>query len=104
MSPTHGVLTIGGIISFLIGLLMLFDRADPLFRLSLRYIIPATLTTALFLFSLSAKVCAPAFAGESGSRNDGGKNGDRVNANRLARRQDFRRRGAWERGQRYADW
>ena len=50
-APTHGVLTAGGIISFLIGSLMLFNRADPLFRLSLSYIIPATLvTTAFFVF------------------------------------------------------
>jgi membrane-bound serine protease (ClpP class) len=50
-APTHGVLTVGGIISFLIGSLMLFNRADPLFRLSLGYIIPATLvTSAFFLF------------------------------------------------------
>lgn len=47
-SPTHGVLTMGGIISFLIGSLMLFNRSDPLFRLSLSYIIPATLVTAAF--------------------------------------------------------
>src|SRR5438128_5750302 len=50
-APTHGVLTAGGIISFLIGSLMLFNRGDPLFRLSLNYIIPATLiTTAFFVF------------------------------------------------------
>lgn len=50
-APTHGVLTIGGIIAFLVGSLMLFNRADPLFRLSLGYIIPATaITTAFFLF------------------------------------------------------
>jgi membrane-bound serine protease (ClpP class) len=50
-APTHGVLTAGGIISFLIGSLMLFNRDDPLFRLSLSYIIPATLvTTAFFVF------------------------------------------------------
>jgi membrane-bound serine protease (ClpP class) len=50
-ATTHGVLTVGGIIAFLIGSLMLFDRADPLFRLSLNYIIPATLvTTAFFVF------------------------------------------------------
>ncbi len=50
-APTHGVLTMGGVISFLIGSLMLFNRADPLFRLSLSYIIPATLvTTGFFLF------------------------------------------------------
>ena len=47
-APTHGVLTVSGIISFLIGSLMLFNRADPLFRLSLSYIIPATLVTAAF--------------------------------------------------------
>ena len=47
-APTHGVLTVGGIVSFLIGSLMLFNRADPLFRLSLSYIIPATLITAGF--------------------------------------------------------
>jgi membrane-bound serine protease (ClpP class) len=52
-APTHGVLTLGGIISFLIGSLMLFNRADPLFRLSLGYIIPATIVTAaLFVFVL----------------------------------------------------
>jgi membrane-bound serine protease (ClpP class) len=50
-APTHGVLTAGGVISFLIGSLMLFNRADPLFRLSLGYIIPATIVTAgFFLF------------------------------------------------------
>src|SRR5881392_321889 len=54
-APTHGVLTIGGIISFLIGSLMLFNRADPLFRLSLGYIIPATLITALFFVFVVGK-------------------------------------------------
>jgi membrane-bound serine protease (ClpP class) len=47
-APSHGVLTVGGVISFLIGSLMLFNRDDPLFRLSLSYIIPATLLTAVF--------------------------------------------------------
>jgi membrane-bound serine protease (ClpP class) len=47
-APTHGALTVGGIIAFLIGSLMLFDRGDPLFRLSLAYIVPATIMTALF--------------------------------------------------------
>ncbi len=54
-APTHGVLTVGGIISFLIGSLMLFNRADPLFRLSLSYIIPATLVTALFFVFVIGK-------------------------------------------------
>jgi len=54
-APTHGVLTVGGVISFLIGALMLFNRADPLFRLSLSYIIPATLVTAAFFVFVIGK-------------------------------------------------
>src|SRR5438874_8087077 len=53
--PTHGVLTMGGIISFLVGSLMLFNRADPLFRLSLTFIIPATLVTAAFFIFVIGK-------------------------------------------------
>src|SRR2546425_5422321 len=54
-ATTHGVLTVGGIIAFLIGSLMLFNRADPLFRLSLSYIIPATLVTAAFFVFVIGK-------------------------------------------------
>src|SRR5213596_325607 len=54
-APTHGVLTVGGIIAFLIGSLMLFDRGDPLFRLSLSFIIPATLVTAAFFIFVIGK-------------------------------------------------
>ena len=54
-TPTHGVLTVGGVIAFLIGSLMLFDRADPLFRLSLSFIIPATLVTAAFFIFVVGK-------------------------------------------------
>src|SRR3989475_1217196 len=54
-ATTHGVLTVGGIIAFLIGSLMLFNRADPLFRLSLNYIIPATLVTAAFFIFVIGK-------------------------------------------------
>ncbi|MGA7216541.1 MAG: nodulation protein NfeD [Terrimicrobiaceae bacterium] len=54
-APTHGVLTVGGIVAFLIGSLMLFDRGDPLFRLSLAYIIPATIMTAVFFAFVLAK-------------------------------------------------
>jgi membrane-bound serine protease (ClpP class) len=54
-APTHGVLTVGGIVAFLIGSLMLFDRSDPLFRLSLAHIIPATIVTALFFIFVVAK-------------------------------------------------
>ena len=54
-APTHGVLTVGGIVAFLVGSLMLFNRADPLFRLSLNYIIPATLITAAFFIFVIGK-------------------------------------------------
>ena len=54
-ATTHGVLTVGGIIAFLIGSLMLFNRGDPLFRLSLNYIIPATLVTAAFFVFIIGK-------------------------------------------------
>jgi len=47
-APTHGILTGGGIVSFFLGALMLFDRNDASFRLSLAYVIPATLLTAMF--------------------------------------------------------
>jgi membrane-bound serine protease (ClpP class) len=47
-APTHGVLTVGGIVAFLIGSLMLFNQHDPVFRLSLRYIIPGVILTAVF--------------------------------------------------------
>src|SRR5258708_17894719 len=45
-APTHGVLTFGGITAFFLGALMLFNRAGPAYRLSLAYIVPATLVTA----------------------------------------------------------
>jgi membrane-bound serine protease (ClpP class) len=54
-APTHGVLTFGGIVSFFLGALMLFDRNDAAYRLSLAYIIPATLLTAgFFIFVVGA--------------------------------------------------
>jgi len=51
-APTHGILTAGGIISFFLGALMLFDRTNPAFRLSLGIIIPATIVTALFFIAV----------------------------------------------------
>jgi len=50
-APTHGVLTAGGIISFAMGSLMLFNKGVPGFKLSLAYIIPGVLiTSAFFIF------------------------------------------------------
>jgi membrane-bound serine protease (ClpP class) len=66
-ASTHGVLTGGGIIAFLLGALMLFNRADPGFRLSLAYIVPAAvITAAFFLWIVGAGLRAqflPARAG-----------------------------------------
>ncbi len=54
-APTHGVLTGGGIVAFLMGSLMLFDRRDPLFRLSLSYIIPSVIVISLFFLLIVGK-------------------------------------------------
>jgi len=45
---SHGMLTIGGIISMVIGSLMLFDSPAPFLRVSLSLIVPAVIVTALF--------------------------------------------------------
>ncbi|RMG72417.1 MAG: nodulation protein NfeD, partial [Nitrospirae bacterium] len=55
---SHGVLTIGGIISMIIGSLMLFKSPGPFFKLSLYLIVPAAVATAAFFtitFSLAFK-------------------------------------------------
>lgn len=54
-APTHGVLTGGGVVAFFLGALMLFNGAGPAFRLSLAYIIPATVLTALFFIFIVGK-------------------------------------------------
>jgi membrane-bound serine protease (ClpP class) len=54
-APTHGVLTGGGIVAFSVGSLMLFDRRDPLFRLSLSYIIPSVVLTSAFFLLIVGK-------------------------------------------------
>lgn len=54
-APSHGVLSVGGVIAFFLGALMLFNRTAPGFHLSLWYVIPATVVTALFfLFVVAA--------------------------------------------------
>ena len=66
-APTHGILTGGGIISFFLGALMLFDRNDASFKLSLAYIIPATvLTAAFFIFVAGAGLRAQFRPAQSG--------------------------------------
>jgi membrane-bound serine protease (ClpP class) len=45
---SHGLLTVGGIISMVTGSIMLFDSPAPFLRLSLYMILPAVIVTALF--------------------------------------------------------
>jgi membrane-bound serine protease (ClpP class) len=47
-SPTHGVLTAGGIVSFFLGAMMLFNHTGPDFGLSLSWVVSSTLVTAAF--------------------------------------------------------
>jgi membrane-bound serine protease (ClpP class) len=51
-APTHGILTGGGVIAFFLGLFMLFDRSEPFLRLSLAWLVPATVVTALFFVAV----------------------------------------------------
>jgi membrane-bound serine protease (ClpP class) len=66
-APTHGILTGGGILAFFLGALMLFNRADPAFHLSLQYILAGTVVTALFfVFVVGAGVRAQRLPVRSG--------------------------------------
>lgn len=47
-ATTHGVLTMGGIVSFVLGSVMLFDQAQTAMRLSLSLVIPSAIVTAAF--------------------------------------------------------
>ncbi len=57
---SHGVLAIGGIISMIIGSLMLFESPSPFLKLSLRLVLPAVFVTALF-FTLTVRLAYKAF-------------------------------------------
>jgi len=51
---SHGILTVGGIISLVIGSLMLFQSPDPALRISLGVVIPAVAVTSLFFIGIIA--------------------------------------------------
>jgi membrane-bound serine protease (ClpP class) len=58
-TPTHAVLTAGGIVAFFLGTFMLFDRNEPFLRLSLAWLVPATVVTAgFFVFVVGAGIRA----------------------------------------------
>ncbi len=55
---SYGLLTIGGLASFVLGSLMLFDSPIPDMRVSLRVIVPAALTLGAVVIFLLSKVVA----------------------------------------------
>jgi len=57
---SYGALTIGGIIAMVFGSLMLFESAEPFYRLSLTVIVPAVLSTALF-FTVTFRLAYKAY-------------------------------------------
>ncbi|MEW6335121.1 MAG: nodulation protein NfeD [Thermodesulfobacteriota bacterium] len=54
MVVSHGLLTVGGIISLVIGSLMLFESPDPALRISLGVLVPAVVLTSLFFVVIIA--------------------------------------------------
>jgi membrane-bound serine protease (ClpP class) len=67
-APTHGVLTAGGIVAFFLGIFMLFDRGEPYLRLSMAWILPATVVTALFfMFIVAAGIRAQRSTARAGA-------------------------------------
>ncbi|HUU50482.1 MAG TPA: nodulation protein NfeD [Nitrospinota bacterium] len=53
---SYGALTMGGVVSMVIGSIMLIDSPYPFLRISLKIIIPTTLATAAFFFFLFGAV------------------------------------------------
>jgi len=53
---SHGLLTVGGIISLTLGSLMLFSSPDPALRLSLKVMLPAVATISLFFVAVISLV------------------------------------------------
>ena len=51
---SHGILTIGGIVSLIIGSLMLFETPDPALRVSWSVLVPAVAVTSLFFITVIA--------------------------------------------------
>jgi membrane-bound serine protease (ClpP class) len=65
--PGHGVLTVGGVIAFVFGAMLLTERTAPVLQISLRLILAvAALLTAFFLFAVSAGVRAQRAPARSG--------------------------------------
>ncbi|TSA44626.1 MAG: nodulation protein NfeD [Deltaproteobacteria bacterium] len=73
---SHGILTIGGIVSLVIGSLMLFQAPDPSLRVSWGVLIPAVSITSLFFIAVIAIAVKaqlrPRQGGQEGMRSEGG--------------------------------
>jgi membrane-bound serine protease (ClpP class) len=73
---SHGILTIGGIVSLAIGSLMLFQAPDPSLRVSWSVLIPAvTITSLFFIVVIAIAVKAqlrPRQSGQEGMRGEEG--------------------------------
>lgn len=66
--PGHGVLTVGGVIAFVFGAILLTERQAPFLQISLRLILGvAAALAAFFLFAVSAGVRAQRAPARSGS-------------------------------------
>jgi membrane-bound serine protease (ClpP class) len=66
---SHGILTIGGIISLVLGSLMLFESPDPAMRVSLQVLVPAVIVVSIFFaavvsLALKAQMRKPRTGGE----------------------------------------
>lgn len=65
--PGHGVLTVGGVIAFIFGAILLTERQAPVLQISLRLIIAvASVLAAFFLFAVGAGIRAQKAAPRSG--------------------------------------
>ena len=65
--PWHGVLTVGGVVAFVFGAILLTQRQIPVLQISLRLIISvAVILAAFFLFAVSAGIRAQRAAPRSG--------------------------------------
>ena len=53
--PAHGALLIGGLVAFILGALLLFDTPGSTQKLSLRFVLPSAVVTALFFTFIVAK-------------------------------------------------
>lgn len=76
---SHGILTIGGIISLVLGSLMLFESPDPAMRVSLQVLVPAVIVVSIFFAAvISLAVKAQMRKPRTGGEGMIGMNGEAV--------------------------